>query len=332
MAFVQHDVSSLESISHLVSRSDRCGIYVLGFDDGEQYVGQSRDVVSRFATHRRRWADISKLDWHACDRALLNERERRVIAGKLAGGVSLRNIQYARGPLGVSPLDPIVTAAEQLAWINGEDPFDAPDPVRRIDEGQRLDKRPSFAKLQEEPFFAATVLALSTFIAGTIPRPAGTEREFWVLTAMPATNRSKGHYRLATLSINKVEVFWLFSTDIDGENVPWGQMQLSKSLLTDRLGTTDFARAVGVDPPDMVSFEDAGYETSGGDGLRIRFVGTSWLDLLENEAVVEAARSFNLMLLRKGTSPLGRHHNYDLATWALDPDLLDTLGLNPASI
>lgn len=332
MAFVQHDVRSLQSISHLIARTDRCGIYVLSFDDGERYVGQSGDVVSRFNSHRRRWADISKLDWHACDPALLNERERQAIADRLATGVSLRNIKYARGPLGVSPLDPIVTPDEQLAWINGDDPFDAPDTPRQVDPAQQLATRPSFTKLQKEPFFDLTVLALNAFILSTIPKPAGTERKFWVLTAMPATNRAKGHHRLATLSINKVEVFWVFSTDIEGEEVFWGHLQLSKSLLIDRLGTTDFAQAIGIDPPDMVSFEDAGYETSGGDGLRIRFFGTSWLELLENKAVVEAARSFNLMLLRKGTSPLGHHHNYDLATWALDPDPFGLLGIDVASV
>lgn len=142
---------------------------------------------------------------------------------------------------------------------------------------------------------------------------------------MPATNRSKGHHRLATLSINKVEVFWLFSTDIDGQRIPWGHVQLSRSLLTERVGTSDLAVALGVDP-DLVQFEDAGYETSGGDGLRIRFLDASWLHLLMNEAVIEAARDFNLMLLRKGASPLGHHHNYDLATWALDADVLNSLG------
>ena len=325
LAFTQHDVNALESISHLISGNERCGIYVLAFDNGEQYVGQSLDVVARFASHRRRWADIVTLDWHTCDKAVLDERERGVIAAKLAAGRNLRNIRWARGPLAVSPLDSTVAPDQQLAWLNGEDPFHAGTSERHVDEAQRIKKHATFEKLQKDPFFAWTVLALNLFVKATIPRPAATERKFWVLTAMPATNRSKGHYRLATLSINKVEVFWLFSTDIDGEQVPWGHLQLSRSLLTDRLGTSDFCAALGVDP-DQVEFEPAGYETSGGDGLRIRFLDASWLPLLMNEAVIEAARAFNLMLLRKGTSPLGHHHNYDLATWALDSDVISSLG------
>lgn len=332
LAFTQHDVTMLDSVSHLISVEDRCGIYVLDFDDGEQYVGQSNDVVTRFASHRRRWADISQLHWHTCARTTLDEVEQGVIAGKLRAGVMLRNIKYARGPLGVSPLDTVVTPDDQLAWINGDEPFKGTDTERQIDRALQLKKRPSYEKLQKDRrMFAITVLALNAFVNFTIPRPAATERKFWVLSAMPTTNRSKGHHRLATLSINKVEVFWLFSTEHESEKVFWGQMQLSKSLLTERLGTTDFASAIGVDP-DSVHFEEADYETSGGDGLVVRFFDLSWFELLQNEAVVEAARSFNLMLLRKGTSPLGHHHNYDLAECALDSDPFKLLGLDAADV
>ncbi|WP_432559939.1 hypothetical protein [Granulicoccus sp. GXG6511] len=40
------DVSQRLSIADLFfKKSNRCGIYVLGFADGERYVGQSIDVV-----------------------------------------------------------------------------------------------------------------------------------------------------------------------------------------------------------------------------------------------------------------------------------------------
>lgn len=329
LSFVRHDVRALESVSHLVAPHERCGIYVLGFANGEQYVGQSVDVVSRFAAHRRRWADIVSLDWHACTADLLDKREQGVIASKLWAGGKLRNITHARGPLGVSPLDGTVAPDEQLAWLNGGDPFGGDDAERTIDEALQAKKRPAYEQLRADPFFPYAALAFHYFINETIPRPAATERKFWVLTAMPATNRTRGHHRLGTLSINKVEVFWLFSTEFDGERVPWGHLQLSRSLLTERLGTSDFTEALGPEIAETVEFEDdeSGYETSGGDGLRASFVGPGWLDLLKNEAVVEAARAFNLMLLRKGTSPLGHHHNYDLAGWVFEPSPGDALGL-----
>jgi hypothetical protein len=37
---------------------------VLTFAGGECYVGQSLDVVGRFAEHRRRWQDIIAVDFY----------------------------------------------------------------------------------------------------------------------------------------------------------------------------------------------------------------------------------------------------------------------------
>ena len=39
--------------SAVVDLDDPCGIYVLEFANGEQYVGQSRNFPVRLATHRR---------------------------------------------------------------------------------------------------------------------------------------------------------------------------------------------------------------------------------------------------------------------------------------
>lgn len=149
LAFSQHDVNALESMSHLIPGNERCGIYVLSFDNGEQYVGQSIDVVTRYASHRRRWADIATLDWHSCEAALLDEREQGVIAAKLAAGQRLRNIRWARGPLAASPLDSTVTPAEQLVWLTGEDPFDAGAIERRVNEEQRIKKHAAFRRLMK---------------------------------------------------------------------------------------------------------------------------------------------------------------------------------------
>lgn len=35
-----------------------CGIYTLEFKGGDRYVGQTVDLTSRLAYHRRRWTDI----------------------------------------------------------------------------------------------------------------------------------------------------------------------------------------------------------------------------------------------------------------------------------
>lgn len=45
-------VESLSAKSGAFGRPDsRCGLYVRHFDDGNEYVGQARDVFTRFRTH-----------------------------------------------------------------------------------------------------------------------------------------------------------------------------------------------------------------------------------------------------------------------------------------
>ena len=59
------DVDSLSAVNSVFpAGSSRCGIYVLHFADGYEYVGQARNVLTRFRTHVRSWADpIVALDF-----------------------------------------------------------------------------------------------------------------------------------------------------------------------------------------------------------------------------------------------------------------------------
>lgn len=76
---------------------DRCGIYVLRFADGEQYVGQSVDVVNRFTSHRRRWDDIQAIEFCHVSREILDDAEKETIQLRRDAGVRLRNSALRRG-------------------------------------------------------------------------------------------------------------------------------------------------------------------------------------------------------------------------------------------
>src|SRR4051812_19361097 len=96
LQFDRYDVSGLFSIAHLLPRSKgRTGVYVLGFSDGERYVGQAVDAVSRFATHRRRWSDIVSFDFCRVPPGGLDQVERDTIAEYQRRG-HVRNIAFAR--------------------------------------------------------------------------------------------------------------------------------------------------------------------------------------------------------------------------------------------
>jgi hypothetical protein len=97
LLFKQHRVGRLYSVAHLFPKAERCGIYVLTFANGERYVGQSVNVVTRFRTHRRTWNDIEFLDFCPCSRAKLDQLERAVIKDQRAAGYRLRNITHALG-------------------------------------------------------------------------------------------------------------------------------------------------------------------------------------------------------------------------------------------
>ena len=113
--FSHHDVRTLYSVAHLFPRNNRAGVYILWFTNGERYVGQATDVVTRFSSHRRRWDDIEYLDFCRTPRASLLQLEKQMIGSQLSLGKQLRNITHALGPLGDSDPDPVVTPDEQHA-------------------------------------------------------------------------------------------------------------------------------------------------------------------------------------------------------------------------
>ena len=77
--WVLDDATALAAI--LEPDRPRMGIYILEFSDGERYVGQTVDLLSRFASHRRRWpGEIVAVSFLPAERERLNQIERDVIS------------------------------------------------------------------------------------------------------------------------------------------------------------------------------------------------------------------------------------------------------------
>lgn len=55
------------------------GIYILSFNNGEEYVGQTVNFMQRFTAHRRRWDDIESIRFAAVPRIQLDYLEQEVI-------------------------------------------------------------------------------------------------------------------------------------------------------------------------------------------------------------------------------------------------------------
>ncbi|WCZ36142.1 hypothetical protein CHEID_02905 [Corynebacterium heidelbergense] len=107
-----------QSIAPLIRR-DRRGIYVLEFANGELYVGQSVDVVTRFATHvhgsshHEPWAYIIALRFRPIPEGDLGEAERSEIQRLRIAGHTLRNKVGNLGHRQPAPLDAVVSIEKQ---------------------------------------------------------------------------------------------------------------------------------------------------------------------------------------------------------------------------
>lgn len=98
LAFRRFDSTEIGSLSVAFVKAapaDLCRIYILRFEDGKSYVGQSLNVVSRYAAHRRRWGDIVAVEFAPCPPEQLDECERRLVSQEEQKGSELRNLMLA---------------------------------------------------------------------------------------------------------------------------------------------------------------------------------------------------------------------------------------------
>lgn len=300
LRFARYELPAGVSLSAVLPElTDRCGIYVLHFDDGHLYVGQARDVLVRFSDHRRRWGDrIVAFEFGAASAADLNDLERRTIRQLERPGV--RAVQQPPGglPMGESPLDLVVDRVEQERWLDAgaEAAYDLEERLVLAASRPRVGK--GFEVLAVRDDYAGIRAALFLYLLEVVPWPHETERRrFWSITSMPSTNRSRRHRRLSTVSLNNVETLVLAQSLIDGEWVMCGFVNVAPELAD----------------PQGWPMERRTYRTVG-EVDTITFVGPGGLlDLLEMPSVVEAARRLAIGLMRKGRGMMAKYHDESLA-------------------
>ena len=139
------------SVADLHPPKERCGIYVLGFANGERYVGQAVEVVRRFAQHRKTHDDITHMTFKRVNAADLDQVERHHIHTLEGQGLRLRNIVHMSVVQGERDLDLVVTPEEQEDWLTG-DVANLQDTGRQV-ENQDLRRRYQrrFAEFHQQP-------------------------------------------------------------------------------------------------------------------------------------------------------------------------------------
>lgn len=300
---------------HFKPGEPRYGIYILEFANEERYVGQSRDVVRRFADHSRHHPDIIAVQFQAVPIDRLDEAERQMIQNQRDAGRHLRNIDLVSRTWGDSVLDAVIDREVQASWAQGESQMH-PDDLRMLIAKRRRSTAIKYRKLKDVPAFDDVFADVCTYVDRVIPWPSTTDGRFWTVSALPGTNGTREEQRLITVNCGKVETFVLIEERTTHE--AWWFINLEHGVVSR-----------GDLPPDA---RDAfltrdGYRTTG----RVDMIhgGTAgslaeWFD--DTPAMEVAARQLALNLMRKGASWYARFHCDDLVDDVLLALEEDTLG------
>ncbi len=299
-----YDVRELDSIAIiLVGESSLRGLYRLGFADGSVYVGQSVNVVSRFRSHRRRWNDIVTFEFFPLPEGDLDDPERALIADSERAS-SVRNVRDTQRPHGGADVEftSIEGGTTVLPW----------DREKRVRPGENVIGRDSKKFLELARMVEYEVLRdlLGWFIYEALPDPYNTHRHLWIVSCLPATNRSQSHRRLLVVSAGNLEIF------VVCQHMVAGVAEIELFINTARV---DGELASLQDPEGRWYVENSAYPLSEVTRWHFTMEGledilTGLVDFPHTEPLLNSAYQLNVRLMRQGGTMFGRFHNELLAS------------------
>jgi hypothetical protein len=307
-----YDLHDSNSIAALTTLKRRSGIYVLHFPDNSYYVGQSKDVAKRLAQHRRTYTNIAHLSFKALTlgQEILDLHEQEAIYVLEDKAYPLLNVIHTSITYQSSELDLIITPQEQRQWLAvPHQAYDhAPCERKAIEKNQRLKYQQKFHAFQQRSDWQELVACLRQYVAYAIPQPHCIEHDFWSISCLPSTNASTWP-RLACFNMNAMEVFVIGHHKQRPADI-WAFINLSAEILLDAYPTTE----AFIHAHPHASLRDSSYVAAGIDQIAIQIEGLAALQrILNDPAVLSAARLLNLHLMRKRTNLYARYHCFDLA-------------------
>ncbi|MCA2991693.1 serine/threonine-protein kinase [Gemmatimonas sp.] len=166
---------------------------MLGFANGEYYVGRSTHLRSRIMTHSVKHADLvwvcfSYLRRSASLKQALQEAEANAISAMHARlhphGISTRGVDRVPWTPKRTPLNALVTAEEQLAWLR--------ESAAKLEDGERPPRHDDapivaerFEYLASLPEWPDVQRFLSEYARCIIPKPRATEVRYWMTSCFP---------------------------------------------------------------------------------------------------------------------------------------------------
>lgn len=294
LAFSRYETPAGVSLASLApGLLDRCGIYVLEFEPGDAYVGQTVTILSRFASHRRTWDDIVAVRFAPCQIDRLDELELAVVQREQKTR-DVRNLLLTKRPGGTSDLEIVVRDGRAVAL-----------PWTRSARSRLGDVAPSspearFWRLSKDGRYPTIRALLATYVRNVVPAPVDSQG-LWVLTAFPSTLG-----RLFTMTVGNTETLYAGSDDADAAGF-WVVLNVS-----DRDGLAECLDSCDI----PLEHEQARYAIGKHHPIR-RIVcdrAASALALLEHDWLLEVAHSLVVTLMRRGSAPNRGRHNWSFSS------------------
>ncbi|MBK8210422.1 MAG: GIY-YIG nuclease family protein [Rhodospirillales bacterium] len=297
--------NSLRSIAHLFpNKKKRCGIYLIELSNDVYYIGQSKEVVRRYAAHLKAHEQIFGISFLPVAAKELDAVERELIFKAQQIGIVLANNTHVAHVIGEADLDLVVPRVDQEAWLNNSS--------YRV---KLIRRRALFLtiivaafkrqhdKLLKSAYHHMVIKLLRTYISRCIIFPVLTEYSFWSVSCCPSTNR---HTRLAAVNAGMMELFVLGFYPQE-PNAMCGFINVAESVLDQDVQLIDLLVNEGLSPTHVA------YRDAADDCCRIDFtVGKDdWI--LRDQSVMGAAAELALRVMRKRSTIYCKYHCKQLA-------------------
>lgn len=224
LAFKRWELPDASTVAPLFPEEERRGIYILEFADGERYVGQATNVVTRYSQHRHgssqhsAWEDVVAIQFCSAPQGDLNEGERRTI-WEQREHFTMRNRTFNYEHWEPTAFDALVEPEQQRHWATGDPEYSKSEFA--VASRGLMGRRPkllSSRRGQEvlpdgRQVWEAVVDELSQAVALVIPNAVETEGQFWMISDYPGTSRG----RFATLNVGSLELLYFPRTRIEIE-------------------------------------------------------------------------------------------------------------------
>jgi predicted GIY-YIG superfamily endonuclease len=187
------------SIQAAFTSVDHCGIYVLHFEDGDFYIGQSIDIAKRFRQHATRvdfGSAIHFISFKLVDRWQLNQVEKDTIQAfkdfqktlPKEQKFRLKNIKDNEYKRGASPFDIVMLPEDQERWLEDLNWVDNHGDFYESEELRKQYEARFNNQFRIKPYAQIVAQIMRDYVRATIPAIRQGEGLYWACSCMPSAD------------------------------------------------------------------------------------------------------------------------------------------------